>query len=173
MLKKRLQTNVLFLQYCSTINKNIYFSHCYTCLLFKLFIHFTCEISISITNSPKFAAKRNMNSEVILEILKYALNTRIPYKWDFCRIPLERNVRLCLNTGSYFLGYAAFVFWFTNSVLRELKSLAGERLSYRYRCLALVSTKVFKKKGKIKERFLVVFNIYEPECVVLINTFKF
>lgn len=83
-----------------------------------------------------------MDSKFILEILKYvfyALNTNIPYKWDFCRLPLEGNIRLYINVGSYIIAYASFVFWFTKYVLWELKSLAGERLGNRHWYSAIVS----------------------------------
>lgn len=83
-----------------------------------------------------------MDSKIILEILKYvlyAINTNIPYKWDFCRINLEGNIRLYINVGSYFITYAAFVFWCTKYVLWELNGLAGERLGNRHWYSAIVS----------------------------------
>lgn len=83
-----------------------------------------------------------MDSLIILEVLKYVhfvLNTWLPYKWDFCRLPLEENIRLYINTGSYFIAYAAFVFWFTKHVLCELKSLAAEKIGNRQWGLTIVS----------------------------------
>lgn len=83
-----------------------------------------------------------MDSLSIVEILKYVhymLNTKLPYKWDFCRLPLEENVRLYLNTISYFISYAAFIFWFTKNVLYELKSLAIKAIGNRQWGLTLVS----------------------------------
>lgn len=83
-----------------------------------------------------------MHSEIILEVLKYilySLSIKIPYKWDFCRILLEGDVRLYINAGSYFIAYVAFIFWFTKYVLWELQCLAGDKLGKRHWYSAIVS----------------------------------